>query len=244
MDELASINAARATQGESLAAFGAEVRALRKARQMTLAGLAEASGVSISHLSAIERGAVNMSLAMVSRIAAGLGVPHAWFFNRRPGKGPLERAYVVRAANRRNLNLLYGESVEQSGYSDALLSASIGGGFYMGLSDYPPQSDAVIDRDYVRDGEMHGLVLEGSFELRLEDEVITLSTGDSFSFPGDIIHSARNVSDRPAKLLWVNAPVIVPQFTRHVDRRPQADAATTQTKRAAKAETSDQGDRS
>lgn len=219
MSKMGSIDAGPAQSGLSLEVFGSEVRQLRKARQMTLAALAEASGISISHLSAIERGAVNPSLTMISRVGAALGVPDAWFFNRRSGAGPMERAYVVREENRRNLNLLYDESIERSGYSDALLSSSIGGGFYMGLSDYPPHSDKVIDRDYVRDGEMHGLVLEGEFELRLEDEVITLRAGDSFSFPGHIVHNARNISDRPARLLWVNAPVIIPRFSNHVDRR-------------------------
>jgi len=208
---------------------------------MTLAGVAKASGISISHLSAIERGAVNPSLAMVARVAAALGVPKDWFFNRRPGDGPLERAYVVRAANRRNLNLLYDETVEQSGYSDALLSSSIGGGFYMGLSDYPPHSEQVIDRDYVRDGEMHGLVLDGEFELRLGTEVIRLIAGDSFSFPGHVVHSARNVSNRSARLLWVNAPVIIPKFLKRVDRR-QDDGGTTPAQETQEAKVSEQGE--
>ena len=184
---------------------------------MTLAELARASGISVSHLSAIERGAVNASLEKITRIADGLGVPEEWFFTHRPGSGPLERTYVVRQQNRRNLNLLYDETVEQSGYSDALLSSSISGGFYMGLSDYPPHSEHVVDHYYTRDGEMHGLVLEGELELRMENEVITLRAGDSFSFPGHIVHSARNFSDLPARLLWVNAPVIIPKF---IDREP------------------------
>ena len=197
---------------ESLSMLGSEVRELRKARQMTLADLAEASGVSISHLSAIERGAVNPSLDKVSKIAAGLGVPEAWFFARRSGAGPAERAFVVRRANRRNLNLLYGESVEQSGYADALLSSSIGGGFYMGLSDYPPNSDQVIDHLYEREGEHHGVVLEGELELYLVDETITLRAGDSYSFPGHLLHRVRNASGKPARLIWVNAPVIIPKY--------------------------------
>ena len=43
---------------ESMTAFGMEVRQLRKARKMTLKDLARASGVSLSHLSAIERGTI------------------------------------------------------------------------------------------------------------------------------------------------------------------------------------------
>jgi transcriptional regulator with XRE-family HTH domain len=202
----------RATSTEALAAFGAEVRQLRKARELTLAELAAASGISVSHLSAIERGTVSASLRKITRIAEALSVPEDWFFSRRPGSGPMERAYVVRKRNRRNLSVLYQEPVERSGYSDHLLSSSIGGDFYMGVSDYSPHSPDIVTPLFTRDGEMHGLVLEGEFQLTLEDEVITLQAGDSFSFPGHIIHNARNVSDQPARLLWVNSPVIIPEF--------------------------------
>lgn len=179
---------------------------------MTLAALAEASGVSVSHLSAIERGTVCASLNKIVQIADALGVPEEWFFNHRPGSGPLERAYVVRETNRRNLNLLYGEPIEQSGYSDQLLSSSIGGQFYLGISEYRPHSELVIDQVVSRDGEIHGIVLDGQLELTIEAEVMTLRAGDSFSFPGHIVHVLRNATDQPARMIWVNAPVIIPKF--------------------------------
>lgn len=198
-----------------MATFGAEVRELRRARQMTLTELAKESGVSVSHLSAIERGTASPTLGKISKIAAGLDVPEEWFFSRREGAGPLERTYVVRQGNRRNLNLLYGESVSVSGYSDALLSSSLGGAFNMGMSEYPPHSEQVADEIYSREGEQHGLVLEGELVLTLEDEVITVRAGDSFSFPGRIVHRARNMSDKPARLIWVNSPVIIPKYAVH-----------------------------
>jgi len=210
--DTAQANLARAATKEGLAAFGAEVRQLRKARQMTLAELASGSGVSISHLSAIERGTVSASLTKISQIAVALGVPEEWFFSHRPGSGPMERAYVVRQTNRRNLNMLYGEPVEHSGYSDQLLSSSIGGQFYLGISEYSPHSEQVIDQVFSREGEIHGVVLAGEMELSIADEVITVRAGDSFSFPGHILHLLRNVSDQPAQLIWVNAPVIIPKY--------------------------------
>lgn len=179
---------------------------------MTLAELATASGISVSHLSAIERGTVSASLRKITAIAEALAVPEDWFFSRRPGSGPMERAYVVRKQNRRNLSMLYQEPEEQSGYVDELLSSSIGGGFYMGVSDYSPHSEDIVTPLFTREGEMHGLVLQGVFELTLDEEVITLRAGDSFSFPGHIVHNARNLSDQPARLLWVNSPVIIPKL--------------------------------
>lgn len=196
---------------ETIATLGAEVRQLRKARQMTLVDLADASGVSVSHLSAIERGRVNATLDKIKRIAFGLDVPEEWFFATRPGNGAMERTYVVRSENRRNLNMLYGEKPEVCGYSDALLSSSLGGEFHMGISEFAPHSQDHTIEVYVRDGEAHAIVLEGELELTLQDEIITLRAGDSYSFPGEIPHTTRNVSDKPARLIWVNSPVIIPR---------------------------------
>ena len=210
-DGIGSQGAAEDAQTRSVAAFGLEVRQLRKARRMTLAELAGVSGISVSHLSAIERGAVNASLDKVNRLADALAVPVAWFFARRPGTGPLERAHVVRSQNRRNLNLLYGETSEESGYTDWLLSSTIGGDFYFGVSDYAPRSEAKEEDMFVRDGEQHCLVLEGEIELVLREEVIVLRAGDSYSIPGNIPHKTSNNGEAPARMIWVNSPVIIPK---------------------------------
>lgn len=154
-------------------------------------------------------------------------MPEEWFFSRREGIGPLERTYVVRQENRRNLNLLYGETEEVSGYSDALLSSSLGGAFHMGISEYPPHSEQVADEIYSRAGEQHGLVLEGELVLTLEDETITVRAGDSFSFPGEILHATRNKSDKPARLIWVNSPVIIPKYAVHDNAESQPEQAET-----------------
>ena len=96
-------------------AFGSEVRQLRRARCMTLKDLSRESGVSLSHLSAIERGSSNPSMDVLHAIAGALSVSTDWFFARRPGHGPMERAYIVRAGNRRNLNSLYQQTPQEIG---------------------------------------------------------------------------------------------------------------------------------
>jgi len=211
MNDSADIPLMRGHADQAALILGQELRELRKARRMTLSELAQASGVSISHLSAIERGAVNPTLSKISAIASALAVPADWFLAARPGKGPMERSYVVRRGNHRNLNLLYQETAEQAGYQDVLLSSSIGSAFHMGLSEYAPYSEELRIDLYARDGEQHGYVLEGELVLRLEEEDITVRAGDSFSFPGHILHSAHNRSDKPARLIWVNSPVIIPK---------------------------------
>jgi transcriptional regulator with XRE-family HTH domain len=55
--------------------FGKRLRDLRLARNLTQPKLAERSGVAEKYLSDIERGKVNVSLTIMTRLAVGLGVP-------------------------------------------------------------------------------------------------------------------------------------------------------------------------
>src|ERR1700729_3299606 len=57
----------------SAVAMGARVRALRRARGLTLEGLAAASGVSRSMISEIERGGRAPTVLVLDRIATALG---------------------------------------------------------------------------------------------------------------------------------------------------------------------------
>ncbi|MEM9047128.1 MAG: XRE family transcriptional regulator [Pseudomonadota bacterium] len=214
---------------ESLVSLGSEVRQVRKARRMTLSDLAEATGISLSHLSAVERGAANPSIDIVRRIAEALGINADWFFANRPGRGPMERAYVVRRHNRRNLNTLYGEGIETLGLTDELLSSSLGGSFLMGVAVYAPHSSRPGHPMYRHDGEQHGYILSGALELQIGDETITLQAGDSYSFPTEILHNARNRSDQPCQLVWAIAPIVIPrEVVAHKDTgEPEGQKART-----------------
>jgi transcriptional regulator with XRE-family HTH domain len=64
----------RTGQDEIKRAFGARMRALRKARGLSQEALAFASGLDRSYLGAIERGEKNVSLINIRRIADALGV--------------------------------------------------------------------------------------------------------------------------------------------------------------------------
>ncbi len=196
---------------ENLISLGSEIRQVRKARQLVLKDVARETGISVSHLSAIERATTNPSLDVVHKVARALDIDPDWFFARRPGVGPMERAYVVRRRNRRDLNTLYREDKEQIGLSDELLSSSIGGSLLLGVAEYEPHSERPGHTIYQHVGEQHGYVVSGELELQIGDEFITLHEGDSFSFPTEIIHNARNRTDRPARLVWAISPIVIPK---------------------------------
>jgi len=57
-----------------LRAFGARVKALRKAQGLTQEALAERSGLSARYVSRVELGNVNLGLTAILQIAEGLGL--------------------------------------------------------------------------------------------------------------------------------------------------------------------------
>ncbi len=124
------------TGGEgSSGLIGLEIRDLRRARQITLKDLAAATGVSVGHLSEVERGIASPSVKALHDIAAALGVNISWFFQGAEGAANGERDVVVRAGNRRTLTF-------SSGITDELLSPNLRGSLELLLSRFAPAFDA------------------------------------------------------------------------------------------------------
>jgi DNA-binding XRE family transcriptional regulator len=69
------------TEQEVLRTFGARLRALREAKDLTQDEVAGLSVMSRSYLAAVEAGQHSIGVAKVIRLAAVLGVPPAEFFS-------------------------------------------------------------------------------------------------------------------------------------------------------------------
>src|SRR5437588_7298098 len=78
-------------------AIGSRVRALREAMDLSLRDLGERAGVSAPMLSQVERGETSPTLAVASRIAAGLELSLSQLLRVDEGEG----VSVVRRAERR-----------------------------------------------------------------------------------------------------------------------------------------------
>src|ERR1700719_2498599 len=89
---------------EGLASIGYKIRDLRRAKKLTLARIAAATGLSIGHLSQVERGISAPSVRHLQQIAAALGVRIGWFFDGDDPVPSAERGVIVRAQRRKTLN--------------------------------------------------------------------------------------------------------------------------------------------
>jgi transcriptional regulator with XRE-family HTH domain len=179
--------------------LGSQIRDLRKARNLTLASLAERIERSIGYLSQIERGKSAVTISALQEIADALGVQIAWFFQGHQPGDPSEAETVVRSGNRRRLDF------PGSGVQEELLSPTLSGQLELILTTFKPGS-STGDRDRLRRGEEAGYLISGSLDLIVDGKRLHLEAGDSFAFTRKGPHRCLNPGGTDAVVLWVITP--------------------------------------
>lgn len=191
---------------DALTDMGLQIRGLRAARDLTLAQLAETSGLSIGFISKVERGKARPSVTALQELATALDVAVGWFFTST-GPSPVdEQPFIVRSDRRRRLTYSGVVSTDYLGMEDHLLSANLDRQLAMGVTTYRPGGSTGDDL-YTHDGEEAGLVLAGEIDLYLDESVFQLREGDSFSFESTRPHRFVNAGQGVAKIVWANTPV-------------------------------------
>ncbi|WP_424987271.1 helix-turn-helix domain-containing protein [Microbulbifer sp. S227A] len=181
-----------------LQTLGADLRALRKARGITLADLAESLGRSVGWLSQVERDLSEPSVTDLRHIAARLDVPVSMLFGHAPA--PVEESgYVVRAGARRTIGS------DAAGLVEELLSPDLTDDFEMVHSTFEPQSR--IGETVMRATQEVGYVVSGKLDLVISGRAFTVNPGDSFRIRGEPFEWI-NPYDEPAVVIWVIAPPV------------------------------------
>jgi len=196
MPEAVSVSAPETPNRAS--GVGADLRALRKARGLTLAGLARKVGRSVGWLSQVERDLAEPAISDLRRLANALDQPLSLFFGPADAPGD-ERGYVVRRNSRRAL----GSAAE--GLVEQLLSPDLSGSFEIVRSVFDPGAER--SEFVVRPTEEAGYLIAGELELWIGERHFHLKPGDSFRFKGER-HRWRNPGAVPAIAIWVIAPPV------------------------------------
>ncbi len=180
---------------------GGQIRDLRKAKGVTIAGLAERIERSVGYVSQIERDLSELTIPDLKRIAEALEVQISWFFHGSASIPPEERDYIVRRGNRRRLDL------SAIGVTEELLSPGLGGDTELILTRFAP--GATSGEEFVtRKAEESGLLLQGRLVLEVGDRLFELEEGDSFCFRPGEPHRARNPGEVETIVVWVIAPPV------------------------------------
>ncbi len=168
---------------------GALIRARRRQLRMTLQALSDAAGVSVSHLSVVERNQATPSLGTLAQIARHLDVGMEYFI-----AVPSPQTGLTRAGQRERF------AVDGSSIVYERIAADFAGNVLSSLLlDIPAgyRSETVS-----HEGEEILFVLDGHITDRLDDEEMVLGPGDSLHFRGNRPHSWSNDTDRVVRLLW------------------------------------------
>jgi transcriptional regulator with XRE-family HTH domain len=177
--------------------IGREVRDLRKARGVTLAAVAEASGLSVGYLSLVERDLATPSIKSLHAVSRALGVTIGWFFEANDAP-EAERDLVVRHARRRRLDY-------SAGVVDELLSPNLTGALELLSCRFPPGASSG-DEPYAHAGEEAGVVIRGRLELWVDGRMVLLQAGDSFGFKSVLPHRYLNPGPDETEVIWAITP--------------------------------------
>jgi transcriptional regulator with XRE-family HTH domain len=170
---------------------GRRLRALRIARGLALRDAADRCGVSVSHLSAIERGTANPSVAAVQRITRAYDTTLVELMARHAS------ARVVRGAERPVTTLGDGVRIEQLALGSQQLEPQL----------FVLEPGASSDGAYTHDGEEFLYVLAGTVTVWIgSHECHDLRVGDALTFPSTLPHRWRNTASEETRLLWINTP--------------------------------------
>ncbi len=173
------------------AAIGSHLRQLRLKKEMSLAQVARAAGISVGFLSALERSQMSGSVGTLRKLARFYKTNILDFFE---ANGASSRQ--VRPAQRKVLEAGPGVRMELLAWGNTVMEPH--------LFRVAPESGS--GDSYSHDGEEFIYVLRGALNITLEKEEYRLKAGDSFYFESATPHHWKNPGRSETWLLWVNTP--------------------------------------
>lgn len=173
-----------------------QIRPLRRQLGLSLQALAEASGLTRSYLSKVERGLCVPSIAAALNIAAALGVDVARLFGGGAARAP---AVVVRRDARLKLPR------DDAGGASRVeaLAAEAGAKQMLPFVVEPPREFAHGPHFSGHAGEEFLFVLKGRVEIAFPDRTESLGAGDAIYFDAWVPHRLRSVGRVQASALVV-----------------------------------------
>ena len=182
------MTAERVPDGErSRLAVGRQVRRWRTERGLTLARVAERSGLTVGYLSQIENDKASPSLAVLGQLADALDVSPAWFL-----MDDVPPPRVVRKAERPVTATDDGrvEFVDARTSRDvSIIEVTARPGSQVGAHAHP--------------GDEHHIVLRGRMRLVQGDHTVDVGPGDYVRWDGSIPHDGQVIGDEDAAMLIV-----------------------------------------
>jgi transcriptional regulator with XRE-family HTH domain len=173
--------------------IGNRIRLLRQARKMTLQDLADATKLSPSMLSLVERGRAAPSIQSLVVLCSALNVTMSDLLATEPVD---DEQVVVRTSDRPFVKI--GRDVIRR-----VLREDRSRGLSVAVNEYEPNTGSSLTRG-AHSGFEYGYVLEGALTVELENVSYQLKAGDLIAFPSKRPHRFWNNGKKRARTLWLN----------------------------------------
>lgn len=178
---------------QTLISIGVRIREVRQTRGMTLQALADATRLSPSMLSLVERGRASPSIGSLIVVANALGVTMSELVVNGPDT---EQKLVVRSDE--------AKIVETARHVvRKLLKDDRAHGLTIAVNEYAPHTGN-SEKPISHEGFEHGFILEGEMTVEVDGQEHVLHPGDLISYKSTRMHKLWNNGERTTRTLWVN----------------------------------------
>ncbi|WP_062202788.1 cupin domain-containing protein [Aureimonas sp. AU12] len=177
-------------------AIGAEIRELRRRRQLTTRQLAVRSGISHSTISLLERDRMSPSIDTLSAILEAMGSTLTGFFSELGDKLPHSPFYAR-------------EDLAEIGRADGISYRMVGINhpnrhLLLLCESYSPGADT--GEAFSHKAQEAGVVTKGAVEVTVGAQTRLLSAGDAYYFDSETPHRFRNAGTEQAELISAITP--------------------------------------
>jgi transcriptional regulator with XRE-family HTH domain len=205
---------------DQLTQLGKRIREARKAQGLTLQDVASEVGLTVSHISQIERGVTNPSVSALLGIAGVLGLPMEYFFSQGLTIPDAIADMMGRPQEIESASAPTAQVTASSEGSPVVLPESrevvriVGGIEWQKLTnDHEPGVEFIElhydvgassgDLAYTHRGREYGIVLQGRLLIELGFKRYILEKGSSISFDCTVPHRLVNVGDEEVIGVWI-----------------------------------------
>jgi transcriptional regulator with XRE-family HTH domain len=171
---------------------GAQIRRIRKRRNMTLQQLGAETRTSVSMLSMLERGVAMPSISTLVAVASALGTNMSDLF----GAGDEHRAPVRRLNDQLEVQTAHGV-LRRLVHNDSAR------GLEMVINEYEPGTGSGPEPSR-HNGAEFGIVLSGTLTIQVDGVDHVLTAGDAIHYPSTTPHQITNAGHTKARAVWVN----------------------------------------
>lgn len=177
---------------DTMREVGAQIRRIRRRRDMTLQQLGAETGTSVSMLSMLERGVAMPSISTLVAVASALGAHMADLF----GAVTEQRSPLRRLSDQVEVHTAHG-------VLRRLVHNDPSRGLEMVVNEYEPGTRSGPEPSH-HNGAEFGIVLSGTLTIQIDGVDHVVAAGDAVHYPSTTPHLITNTGHVKARAVWVN----------------------------------------